>query len=80
MTAKQGKQGPFLRCEKDDCLIVDLKALIAAKGAKCPDCRGWMVRRKTPKTAFLSCAKYPDCKGRTWLEQKKSASRRKPAA
>ena len=41
----------------------DVVILGEAKGEKCPECGGKMVVRVGRYGKFLSCAKFPDCKG-----------------
>jgi len=41
----------------------DVVILGKAKGEKCPECKGSMVVRVGRYGKFLSCAKFPECKG-----------------
>ncbi len=48
-----------------------------AKGVNCPECNGEMLIRWGKKGRFLSCKRYPDCKGILPFENTKDARSRK---
>lgn len=64
MLVFDGPRGAYLRCIGRGCRrTVDLASLAAAGGAACPACRGPMLRREGKNGPFLSCARYPKCRG-----------------
>ncbi len=66
MVIKRGRFGKFLACSAfPKCR--NAKPLLVSTGAKCPECGGDLVEKRTRrKRTFYSCANYPNCKFATW--------------
>jgi len=62
---KSGKYGLYWRCTKQDCRfwLPDVKGK-PLTGEKCGSkgCTGILIKKKSAKGEFYSCALYPDCK------------------
>lgn len=66
MVIKVGRFGKFLACPGyPECK--NTKPLITRTKAKCPECGGDIVEKKTKKgTSFYGCSNYPTCNFMTW--------------
>ncbi len=66
MVIKVGRFGKFLACPGyPECK--NTKPLITRTKAKCPECGGDIVEKKTKKgTSFFGCSNYPNCNFMTW--------------
>jgi len=66
MVIKYGRYGKFLACPGfPDCR--NTKPYVEKTGAKCPECNGDIVERRTKKgRKFYGCANYPECEFTTW--------------
>jgi DNA topoisomerase-1 len=62
MVIKRGRFGPFLSCSRfPECK--GTKRLETRTGARCPECGGELVERRSTKTkrTFWGCSNYPAC-------------------
>ncbi|MBN2060493.1 MAG: type I DNA topoisomerase [Deltaproteobacteria bacterium] len=87
MLLKKGRFGPFLSClrypECDGILNLDRKGGVSLPKTpplltdlKCPKCSGPLNLRRSAKGPWLSCSKFPKCRGRMgWsaLDEKEKA-------
>lgn len=66
MVVKVGRFGKFLACPGyPECK--NTKPLIYKTKAKCPECGGDVIERKTKKgVSFFGCSNYPECNFMTW--------------
>lgn len=66
MIIKVGRYGKFLACPGyPECK--NTKPLIYKTKAKCPECGGDVIEKKTKKgTSFYGCSNYPNCNFMTW--------------
>lgn len=66
MIVKVGRFGKFLACPGyPECK--NTKPLVYKTTAKCPECGGDVIEKKTKKgTSFYGCSNYPDCNFMTW--------------
>lgn len=66
MIVKVGRFGKFLACPGyPDCK--NTKPLVYKTSAKCPECGGDVIEKKTKKgTSFFGCSNYPNCNFMTW--------------
>lgn len=66
MVIKVGRFGKFLACPGyPECK--NTKPLVYKTKAKCPECGGDVIEKKTKKgTSFFGCSNYPDCNFMTW--------------
>ncbi len=66
MVVKVGRFGKFLACPGyPDCK--NTKPLVFKTKAKCPECGGDVIEKKTKKgTSFYGCSNYPKCNFMTW--------------
>lgn len=66
MIVKVGRFGKFLACPGyPDCK--NTKPLVLKTKAKCPECGGDVIEKKTRKgSAFYGCSNYPNCNFMTW--------------
>lgn len=66
MVVKVGRFGKFLACPGyPECK--NTKSLILRTKAKCPECGGDVIEKKTRKgAAFYGCSNYPNCNFMTW--------------
>lgn len=66
MVVKVGRFGKFLACPGyPDCK--NTKPLVYKTKAKCPECGGDIIEKKTKKgTSFFGCSNYPECNFMTW--------------
>ncbi len=66
MIVKVGRFGKFLACPGyPDCK--NTKPLVYKTSAKCPECGGDVIEKKTKKgTSFFGCSNYPECNFMTW--------------
>ncbi|MBQ7739804.1 MAG: type I DNA topoisomerase [Eubacterium sp.] len=66
MVVKVGRFGKFLACPGyPECK--NTKPLVFKTTAKCPECGGDVIEKKTRKgTSFYGCSNYPDCNFMTW--------------
>ncbi|MCM1114581.1 MAG: type I DNA topoisomerase [Clostridium sp.] len=66
MIIKVGRFGKFLACPGyPDCK--NTKPLVYKTKAKCPECGGDVIEKKTKKgTSFFGCSNYPNCNFMTW--------------
>lgn len=66
MVVKVGRFGKFLACPGyPDCK--NTKPLVFKTKAKCPECGGDVVEKKTKRgTSFYGCSNYPNCNFMTW--------------
>ena len=66
MAIKRGRYGKFLACTAfPKCR--NAKTIAVPTGAKCPDCGGDLVEKRTKrKRTFYGCANYPNCKFAVW--------------
>ncbi|MCM1284637.1 MAG: type I DNA topoisomerase [Acetobacter sp.] len=66
MIIKVGRFGKFLACPGyPDCK--NTKPLVFKTKAKCPECGGDVIEKKTKKGAsFFGCSNYPNCNFMTW--------------
>lgn len=66
MVVKVGRFGKFLACPGyPDCK--NTKPLIYKTKAKCPECGGDVIEKKTKRgTSFYGCSNYPNCNFMTW--------------
>lgn len=66
MVVKVGRFGKFLACPGyPECK--NTKPLIYKTKAKCPECGGDVIEKKTKKgTSFYGCSNYPNCNFMTW--------------
>lgn len=66
MVVKVGRFGKFLACPGyPECK--NTKPLVYKTKAKCPECGGDVIEKKTKKgTSFFGCSNYPDCNFMTW--------------
>ena len=66
MVVKVGRFGKFLACPGyPDCK--NTKPLVYKTSAKCPECGGDVIEKKTKKgTSFFGCSHYPECNFMTW--------------
>lgn len=66
MVVKTGRFGKFLACPGfPECR--NAKPLVTKTTAKCPECGGDVIEKKTKKgTPFYGCSNYPECKFMTW--------------
>ncbi len=66
MVVKVGRFGKFLACPGyPDCK--NTKPLVYKTSAKCPECGGYVIEKKTKKgTSFFGCSNYPECNFMTW--------------
>jgi DNA topoisomerase-1 len=87
MLLRKGRFGPFLSCSKyPECngiLNLDKKGQISPPKTpplrtdlKCPKCQSWLNLRRGARGPWLSCSKFPKCRGRlgwTTLDDKVKA-------
>lgn len=68
MVIKQGRFGQFLACPGyPDCK--NTKAIVEEVDAKCPNCGGVIIVKKSKKgRKFYGCKNYPECKFVSWFE------------
>ncbi len=67
MVVKMGRYGEFIACSNfPDCR--NTKPYMIQTGAKCPQCGGDLVERKTRKgrRTFYGCTNYPECGFAVW--------------
>lgn len=66
MIIKVGRFGKFLACPGyPECK--NTKPLVYKTSAKCPECGGDVIEKKTKKgTSFFGCSNYPNCNFMTW--------------
>ena len=66
MVVKVGRFGKFLACPGyPECK--NTKPLVFKTSAKCPDCGGDVIEKKTKRgTSFYGCSNYPQCNFMTW--------------
>ncbi len=66
MIVKVGRFGKFLACPGyPECK--NTKPLVFKTSAKCPECGGDVIEKKTKKgTSFYGCSNYPECNFMTW--------------
>ncbi|MCH5317036.1 MAG: type I DNA topoisomerase [Eubacterium sp.] len=66
MVVKVGRFGKFLACPGyPECK--NTKPLVFKTKAKCPECGGEVIEKKTKKgTSFYGCSNYPNCNFMTW--------------
>lgn len=66
MVVKVGRYGKFLACPGyPECK--NTKPLVYKTTAKCPECGGDVIEKKTKKgTSFFGCSNYPNCNFMTW--------------
>ena len=66
MVVKVGRFGKFLACPGyPECK--NTKPLVYKTAAKCPECGGDVIEKKTKKGAsFFGCSNYPECNFMTW--------------
>lgn len=66
MVVKVGRFGKFLACPGyPECK--NTKPLVFKTKAKCPDCGGDVIEKKTKRrTSFYGCSNYPKCNFMTW--------------
>ncbi len=66
MVVKVGRFGKFLACPGyPECK--NTKPLVFKTTAKCPECGGDVIEKKTRKgTSFFGCSNYPNCNFMTW--------------
>ena len=66
MIVKVGRFGKFLACPGyPECK--NTKPIVFKTNAKCPDCGGDVIEKKTRKgTSFYGCSNYPNCNFMTW--------------
>ena len=66
MVIKVGRFGKFLACPGyPSCK--NTKPLVFKTNAKCPECGGDVIEKKTKKgTSFFGCSNYPKCNFMTW--------------
>ena len=66
MVVKVGRFGKFLACPGyPECK--NTKPLVFKTNAKCPDCGGDVIEKKTKRgTSFYGCSNYPNCHFMTW--------------
>ena len=66
MVIKVGRFGKFLACPGyPECK--NTKPLVFKTKAKCPECGGEVIEKKTKKgTSFYGCSNYPSCNFMTW--------------
>ena len=66
MVIKVGRFGKFLACPGyPECK--NTKPLVFKTSAKCPECGGDVIEKKTRKgTSFYGCSNYPKCNFMTW--------------
>ncbi len=66
MVVKVGRFGKFLACPGyPECK--NTKPLVYKTKAKCPECGGDIVEKKTKKgSSFYGCSNYPNCNFMTW--------------
>lgn len=66
MVIKVGRYGKFLACPGyPECK--NTKPLVYKTTAKCPECGGDVIEKKTKKgTSFFGCSNYPECNFMTW--------------
>ena len=66
MVVKVGRFGKFLACPGyPECK--NTKPLVFKTNAKCPECGGDVIEKKTRKgTSFYGCSNYPKCNFMTW--------------
>jgi DNA topoisomerase-1 len=66
MAIKRGRFGKFLACTAfPKCR--NAKAITVPTGAKCPECGGDLVEKRTRrKRTFYGCANYPNCAFAVW--------------
>ena len=66
MVIKVGRFGKFLACPGyPECK--NTKPLVYKTTAKCPECGGDVIEKKTKKgTSFFGCSNYPNCNFMTW--------------
>lgn len=66
MVVKMGRFGKFLACPGyPECK--NTKPLVLKTKAKCPECGGDVIEKKTKKgTSFYGCSNYPNCNFMTW--------------
>lgn len=66
MVVKVGRFGKFLACPGyPECK--NTKPLVLRTKAKCPECGGDVIEKKTKKgTSFYGCSNYPNCNFMTW--------------
>ena len=70
MVIKFGPHGQFLACPGfPECR--NTKPIIEKAGAKCPDCGGELIVRRTKKgRRYYGCENYPECKYMSWQKPK----------
>ena len=66
MIVKMGRYGKFLACSGfPECR--NTKPYMISTGAKCPDCGGDLLERRTRRgRTFYGCSNYPECEFATW--------------
>ena len=66
MVVKVGRFGKFLACPNYP-KCKNTKPLVHKTKAKCPECGGDIIEKKTKKgTSFFGCSNYPKCNFMTW--------------
>ena len=68
LVLKNGKFGEFTACSNyPKCKYIKSEKREQVEVAKCPECDGMILERKTRKgKIFYGCSKYPDCKYALW--------------
>jgi len=66
MIVRFGRYGKFIACSNyPECR--NTKAHVVKTGAKCPECGGDLLQRRTRRRrVFYGCSNYPDCKFAVW--------------
>jgi DNA topoisomerase-1 len=66
MVMKHSRYGTFLACSGYP-KCKNIKPILKKIGAKCPECGGELVERRTRRRkVFYGCSNYPKCKFATW--------------
>lgn len=76
---RKNEKGKFLACSvgREGCGFVtdvpkNAKQRKALVGVRCPSCEGAMrlrLPKEKGKNAFLSCIRYPECRGQRWFDE-----------
>ena len=68
LVIRKGRYGEFIACSNyPECKYVKKEEKVQVEVAKCPNCDGMIIERKTKKgKVFYGCNKFPKCKTAFW--------------
>ena len=68
LVIRKGRYGEFVACSNyPECKYIKKEEKVQVEVAKCPNCDGMIIERKTKKgKVFYGCNKFPKCKTAFW--------------